>query len=74
MDTNAMIGKGRHDRAEEREYRFYTILLFPLAFAAVCLRRAFFATRSFAGAPRRSFFGEVIELNRSTVPWIFMGR
>jgi hypothetical protein len=58
----------RHDRLE---YRLYTVLLFPFAVLAVLGMRLGGRTRS---EPKRHFFGEVIELNRTTVPWIFMGR
>jgi hypothetical protein len=60
----------RYDRIE---YRLYTVILFPFAVLAVLAKRA-----ARKGQPRttlkRHFLSEVIELNRTTVPWVFMGR
>lgn len=62
----------RAARAEAREYVFYSVLLLPLAIAAVTIRRMLKRSRRSA-AVRGSFFAEVMEFNRSTVPWIFKG-
>jgi hypothetical protein len=60
----------RHHRAGTLEYRLYTVLLFPLAVLAVLASRLTGRVRT----PGRNFISEVMEFNRSTVPWIFMGR
>lgn len=74
MNTKMFEEKNRQCKAEKIEYRLYTFLLLPIACLAVILRRMFFTQQRFATGTRPSFLGEVLELNRSTVPWIFMGR
>lgn len=73
-DHSAHHTKVRSHKRQQIEYRLYTVLLFPLTLMAVCARRVLRPAQPFAAVPHRSFFGEVMELNRSTVPWIFMGR
>lgn len=76
MQTREMIGTHRKHRTDEGEYRFYMMLFFPVAFLTVLIRRLL--PRSHGPRPgdlrHPAFFSEVMELTRSTVPWVFMGR
>lgn len=58
------------------EYRFYFALLMPLsmllALAAFVLpgRKSVYARKE----RRPSLFGQAVQMNRTAVPWVFMGR
>lgn len=75
MQSDARQRTGRCD-ADQREYRLYTALLFPAAFFVVLLSRVWPATRSpyLVKKEHTPFLSEVIDLCRSAVPWVFMGR
>lgn len=74
MDNRMMTAKSRPHRAQSLEYILYSVLLFPFALAAVMVRRLSGSGTSYRTGRSKSFIGDVIELNRSTVPWVFMGR
>jgi hypothetical protein len=68
-------GTEHHHRYRERiEYRIYTVILFPFAVLAVLARRAGGRHHDPRFHHHPHFLSEVIELNRTTVPWVFMGR
>lgn len=66
----------RAHHADQWEYRFYMLLLFPFAFFAVLFQMIWPRDRSpyFIVEDHSPFLSEVIELCRSSVPWVFMGR
>lgn len=67
--------RDRKERAGRREYRFYSALLLPFALVAVSVSRMARLGRRSANPHRKAdFISEVMEFNRTTVPWIFMGR
>lgn len=66
----------RETRENTREYFLYTAILFPVAFLTVLIRRFMPRTSSSRSSHRPSlgFLSEVMEMTRSAVPWVFMGR
>lgn len=75
MQINALASKHRRDRTETLEYRLYTMLFLPLAFITVVIKRLMPGHGLHnSGEIHRPFLSEVMELTKTTVPWVFMGR
>ena len=76
MRNQTMTADHRETRENTREYFLYTAILFPVAFLNVLIRRVLPRTPlQRAGLrPSPSFFSEVMDMTRSAVPWVFMGR
>ncbi|MEM9839969.1 MAG: hypothetical protein AAF830_12565 [Pseudomonadota bacterium] len=76
MQTAPTKRSVRAQNAGRWEYRFYMILLLPFAFFTVLLQTIWPGRRStYVSVEDHSpFLSEVIELCRSAVPWVFMGR
>ena len=76
MQSKVSTKRTRQVQSDEREYRLYTALLFPFAFLTVLAQRIWPRPRSpyLSAKDHSPFFSEVIDLCRSSVPWVFMGR
>lgn len=76
MQKHQASVRTRRAHADEHEYRLYTAVLFPVAFCTVLVHRLLPQPRSpyVTSEDQLPFLSEVMELCRSAVPWVFMGR